>query len=497
MKRTTIRNIVSTAAFLLLTLVVLYNILNTTLIDRNSFYIRSLKDVSKADVIAVGSSHAYCTINSLELWNQYGLISQNAALGGATTVNNYFLIKNILNEANPKVIVAECFKTTKEFSEVAGVAPENHFMPARVTFPKELFSYDMIQYSLDTYPENKKYSLKHYFFPEIVFHSRWSQLRKNDFAKVDEYKSGFYINHKVYPIKDIVSENKVPQLEGDFLDPVQLEYLIKTIELCKSKDVDLVLMVAPYSPNMHPLTKANWQEVVQAYRDMSKIAEQYDVPYINYFDLVDDIGINYGTDFFDSDHLNYYGAEKLTKHLGQYLVDNYELTDKRENPDYAYMWDNYADFLHQTNNSELPNLVDAERYFNILSSNENYVVSMSLRQKPNGKLKIPNKVSTQMNNLGVDIAKIGLPITGGGGYILLANNGKIEYEGNVSDYSTLVDYTKFEIESSTTKSSIKIAGVEKSKNKYGLNITVYDPITEAVIDSVVVDIYNDCNMTRK
>lgn len=67
----------------------------------------------------------------------------------------------------------------------------------------------------------------------------------------------------------------------------------------------------------------------------------------------------------------------------------------------------------------------------------------------------------------------------------------------MSDYSTLVDYTKFEIESSTTKSSIKIAGVEKSKNKYGLNITVYDPITEAVIDSVVVDIYNDCNMTRK
>lgn len=297
-------------------------------------------------------------------------------------------------------------------------------------------------------------------------------------------------------MKDIVSENKVPQLEGDFLDPVQLEYLIKTIELCKSKDVDLVLMVAPYSPNIYPATKANWQEVIQAYRDMSKIAEQYDVPYINYFDLVDDIGINYGTDFFDIHHLNYYGAEKLTKHLGQYLVDNYELTDKRENPDYAYMWDNYADFLHQTNNSELPNLVDAERYFNILSSNENYVVSMSLRQKPNGKLKIPSKVSTQMNNLGVDIAKIGLPITGGG-YILLANNGKIEYEGNVSDYSTLVDYTKFEIESSTTKSSIKIAGVEKSKNKYGLNITVYDPITEAVIDSVVVDIYNDCNMTRK
>lgn len=187
MKRTTIRNIVSTAAFLLLTLVVLYNILNTTLIDRNlirenSNYIRSLKDTSKADVIAVGSSHAYCTINSLELWNQYGLISQNAAFGGATTVNNYFLIKNILNEANPKVIVAECFMTTKEFS---GVAPENHFMPARVTFPKELFSYDMIQYSLDTYPENKKYSLKHYFFPEIVYHSRWSELRKSDFVKVD------------------------------------------------------------------------------------------------------------------------------------------------------------------------------------------------------------------------------------------------------------------------------------------------------------------------
>lgn len=414
MKRTTIRNIVSSVIFLLLTLIVLYNILNTILINRNSFSVRSVKDFSNADVIAVGSSHVYSNINSLELWNQYGLISQNVTMGGATTVNNYFLIKNILNEANPKVIVAECFTTAK--GEFPVVTRENNFMSAQVTFPKELFSYDMIQYSLDTYPEDKKYSLKHYFFPEIVYHSRWSELRKSDFVKADEYKSGFIINHKIYPMEDIVSGNKAHQLEGDFLDPVQLEYLIKTIELCKSNDVDLVLMVAPYSPNIYPAMKANWQEVVQAYRDMSKIAELYDVPYINYFDLVDDIGINYGTDFRDDDHLNYYGAEKLTKHLGQYLVDNYDLTDKREDPDYAYMWDNYADFLHQTNNSELPNLVDAERYFNILSSNENYVVSMSLRQKPNGKLKIPNKVSTQMNNLGVDITKIGLPITGGGIY---------------------------------------------------------------------------------
>ena len=39
--------------------------------------------------------------------------------------------------------------------------------------------------------------------------------------------------------------------------------------------------------------------------------------------------INYETDFRDESHLNYSGAKKATSYMGQYLMENYDLPDKR------------------------------------------------------------------------------------------------------------------------------------------------------------------------
>lgn len=45
-------------------------------------------------------------------------------------------------------------------------------------------------------------------------------------------------------------------------------------------------------------------------------------------------GIDPDTDFYNSTHLNIYGAQKISSHLGRFLQENYQLTDKRNNPDY-------------------------------------------------------------------------------------------------------------------------------------------------------------------
>ena len=45
--------------------------------------------------------------------------------------------------------------------------------------------------------------------------------------------------------------------------------------------------------------------------------------------------IDFETDFRDKTHLNTYGAEKLTVHLGAYLAETYELEDHRTDTAYA------------------------------------------------------------------------------------------------------------------------------------------------------------------
>ena len=52
--------------------------------------------------------------------------------------------------------------------------------------------------------------------------------------------------------------------------------------------------------------------------------------------LLKEIGINWKTDSLDQgDHLNFSGAEKVTKYLGNYLSEKYKLPDHRGDSAYA------------------------------------------------------------------------------------------------------------------------------------------------------------------
>ena len=51
--------------------------------------------------------------------------------------------------------------------------------------------------------------------------------------------------------------------------------------------------------------------------------------------LLDDIGLDWTHDTADGgDHLNIYGAEKVSKYIGNYLNDNYDIPDRRDDSDY-------------------------------------------------------------------------------------------------------------------------------------------------------------------
>ena len=51
------------------------------------------------------------------------------------------------------------------------------------------------------------------------------------------------------------------------------------------------------------------------------------------------MGINMETDFRDGDHLNFLGAEKLTRYFTAYLQDHYEFEDHRGDAKYS-LWEN-------------------------------------------------------------------------------------------------------------------------------------------------------------
>ena len=48
----------------------------------------------------------------------------------------------------------------------------------------------------------------------------------------------------------------------------------------------------------------------------------YNLKFINYNFLYDEVDLDFKNDFFDKGHLNEYGARKVSKHFSKYLIEN-------------------------------------------------------------------------------------------------------------------------------------------------------------------------------
>ena len=115
-----------------------------------------------------------------------------------------------------------------------------------------------------------------------------------------------------------------PMEEWEPLSRQNRKYLQKIADLCREQNAQLILFSVP-SPT-------NW--TVRRHNTVGDTAQELGVPYLD-GNLVD-LGIDWDTDSYDGgDHLNYYGAAKVTGWLGTYLGENASLTDCREDPDYV------------------------------------------------------------------------------------------------------------------------------------------------------------------
>ena len=97
---------------------------------------------------------------------------------------------------------------------------------------------------------------------------------------------------------------------------------------------------------------------------------------INYNQLYREIGIEYSTDFRDTDHVNNYGAEKVTKHLGDFLVNNYNIEDKRGKSGYEEWDQNKKYLLGRTATKKLDDAKEINEYF----KNLNCIESIEIRE---------------------------------------------------------------------------------------------------------------------
>ncbi len=326
--------------------------------DSDSKYTPFFEQDADFDVLFLGTSHVGYGIYPLELWNDYGIVSYNLGGHANPMATTYWVMENALDYTNPRLVVVDCFllsymiKTHSLFASAHYSLDAFPYSKNKLAAINDLLDDDIIalQYpeALEAAPRTHLELLWNY----SIYHSRWNDLRQEDFKPVSTKEKGAEHFIGVVPTEKPDKISSDDRLEED---TVSIEYLKKIIEDCKKRNIDVLLTYLPFA------APENFQKEANRVYD---IAESYGVDYINFLDM--DI-VNYTTDYCDSDyHLNPSGARKVTDYLGAYIMENYSIPDQRKNEHYHSWHTDYNDYANDKLES-LRELESLDKYLMLLA----------------------------------------------------------------------------------------------------------------------------------
>lgn len=415
---------------------------STTIVD--GFYAEKKNDI---DVVVVGSSNSFCTVNPLVLYEEYGIAAYDFGSSSQPMNISELYIKEALKRQKPKVIALE-------INMMVGDSIHNGSEAGL------RWGYTNIPLSVDKlkciYQSVGKLDAEYfsYVFPIFRYHNRWKELSKTDYTYFGKDKTNYT---KGYLETQSVAEYAINMSDYDYegetwIGEDNIVCLDEIVQLCQKNNVELLLFKSP---------KENWHKYET--NAIRALADERGLSFIDYNELYDngELELDVAADFRDSDHLNDFGAKKVTMHFGDYLKANYELPDRRADSA-LNSWDRACDYKRRGEWQDFMAAAKAEECFRQLLEDENLVIIVTrTSSEKDSRIQqwvYQNRKMTlhvQWEDNGIHHMKIGKS------ELVLSKLGDV--------YQTLID------------------GVEYYQPESKWNIVVYDKITKSVTANLVFD----------
>lgn len=273
------------------------------------------------DMVYVGGSAAFVYWEPLKAFETNGIASYNF---GANTVQPELyktMIKEILKTQKPELIVidARAFQYRDQDQKPTEVAYRN----VLTGMPLSINKINFINENVKKYLNEDTVS---YYFDIIKYHRDTKDIEINNqlkmaFGTFKNENKGFYFVPKVAMQKKI-------DYETDLKMPVTTEtenILIDLLEFLKTTDNKYLFVVSPYIEQEGHKENFNY---------ISEIINNYGYDFLDANDYASEMSIDFDTDFYNSNHVNILGADKYTEFLTNYLLENYDLPNRKEDSNY-------------------------------------------------------------------------------------------------------------------------------------------------------------------
>ena len=274
-------------------------------------------DKNLIDAVALGSSHTYAGIYPLFIWEDYGISFFDMSVSGQDKNSTYYDLKELLKTQSPKVVFVDLYGAMFDKHAVQGNVYRN--MLALKTSKNSI---DLV----NAYIEKGQRS--DYILRWPIIHTRYKELERYDF---EDYEYSLYGRGEFFGFATEVCTYPVGALNEEVtpINDLNKEWIDKLTDLSLSEGFDLYFTVIPFSITEEERAKMN---------GVIEYAESLGYKTFDFIDMAYDLNISWEEDFSDGLHLNNKGAEKISRYLGEWLSENYDLTDHRGDSDY-YQWD--------------------------------------------------------------------------------------------------------------------------------------------------------------
>ncbi len=435
------------------------------------------------ETLFLGASVMQSSVSPMEMYQEYGINSYNLGTEQQPVLGSYYWLRETYDHHS------ETLKTV--VFDVSALRSKSKDSFYHKCLDNMKFSKNKLQAAYE-YKEKDIGDTVSFLVPLLSYHGRWNSLEESDFEKYSWEKDtgtrGYYYIKNSYFRKEgldgvvinspVLDENAEP---AELLEH-SLEYLDRMVKFCEEKGIKLVFVKTATR-----IWDSSLHNAVQALADGYGI-EFYD---FNFDPLYSTNGFIHAYDSgSDGKHLNYYGAYKFSRWMGEYLVNECGATDVRDNPKYDFMKDQYKEYEARVlQHVDLASSKSVTEYLSIAFEGQNTVL-LAVKENGVGALSEEDKAFFREKGLGkfADLAE-------GDSYIAVVQNGEVLYEmtGTEKGAEKAIKYsgvfadgkTEYRVESggehSGNTADFFIDGKSEMDTDDGLNILVYSDELETVL----------------
>lgn len=296
--------------FLTILSIVLLNVYQRLLPKISPYYAEN-----EWDVVFFGTSQSYCTFDPA-IFDEYGMKTYNRGRAQQPIEYTYYYVKDALEVGHIDTVVLEIFgliygaDSDVHDSTVIRDSSLNDFRFSDVR--KELVA-DILP---EEQQENPLYLMSKYHTTwETWDYSSWDNFRESmEYPYTHENTDRGFVGYTVTSAFGYASWDTILTEDRLSIWEENMRYLDGIYDLCEQHGARLVLVKAPFPCYLEAVALTN---------TVGDWAEVHDVELVNYMQLTDQIGLDFSSDSIDSGvHLNKDGADKVSRHLAEYLLEN-------------------------------------------------------------------------------------------------------------------------------------------------------------------------------